>query len=234
MTEQHNIVIEKRFCGPPQSGNGGYVSGVLAALVAGDSQVTLHAPPPLDVALVGKQTDEGAELWHGEQLLASAKPVSLELDVPPMPALDQVAAAEPHYIGFTQHELPGCFVCGTEREAGDALCIYTGPLDDGRVATRWQAPAELADAEGNLTSPMVWAALDCPGFFAVQAQAGHALLGRFSVRQLAPVPVSTPLVVMGWALHHDGRKHQAGTAIYQADGELLAWGHATWISINRS
>ena len=41
-------IIRKRFCGPPNSGNGGYVCGLLANAMAEPCQVTLHAPPPLD------------------------------------------------------------------------------------------------------------------------------------------------------------------------------------------
>ena len=42
-----SVVIEKRFCGPPNSGNGGYVCGLLAAHIEADAEVTLLAPPPL-------------------------------------------------------------------------------------------------------------------------------------------------------------------------------------------
>ena len=41
-------IIRKRFCGPPNSGNGGYVCGLLANALGEPAQVTLHAPPPLD------------------------------------------------------------------------------------------------------------------------------------------------------------------------------------------
>ena len=42
------ITIPKRFCGPPDSGNGGYVCGLLAGYVSGGSEVTLRMPPPLE------------------------------------------------------------------------------------------------------------------------------------------------------------------------------------------
>ena len=48
MTE---IIIDKRFCGPPNSGNGGYVCGRLARHIPGGAEVTLRAPPPLDKSL---------------------------------------------------------------------------------------------------------------------------------------------------------------------------------------
>ena len=41
------IRIERRFRGPPNSGNGGYSAGRLAAFIDGSAAVTLHMPPPL-------------------------------------------------------------------------------------------------------------------------------------------------------------------------------------------
>jgi len=46
MTER--VTIDRRFRGPSDSGNGGYVCGVVAALVGGPAEVTLRSPPPLD------------------------------------------------------------------------------------------------------------------------------------------------------------------------------------------
>ena len=46
------FVVPSRFCGPPESGNGGWVSGHAAALLepGPDESVTvrLRTPPPLD------------------------------------------------------------------------------------------------------------------------------------------------------------------------------------------
>ena len=36
-------------------------------------------------------------------------------------------------------------------------------------------------------------------------------------------------MVVGWPLGEDGRKLYAGTALFTADGELLARARATWI-----
>ena len=46
-----SVVIEKRFCGPPNSGNAGYVCGMLARHITGAAEVTLRAPPPLETEL---------------------------------------------------------------------------------------------------------------------------------------------------------------------------------------
>jgi hypothetical protein len=45
------MTIPRRFRGPPNSGNGGYVCGMLARHIAGAAEVTLRAPPPLETEL---------------------------------------------------------------------------------------------------------------------------------------------------------------------------------------
>ena len=52
-----SLVVERRFCGPAESGNGGYVSGLLAQRVGADAGgsaavVTLRMPPPLEVGSI--------------------------------------------------------------------------------------------------------------------------------------------------------------------------------------
>lgn len=74
-----NLVIAKRFCGPPYSANGGYFSGMVAAQVPRASfvaespsmrplSVRLKAPPPLDTPLaVVQTTDGGVEIREGDR-----------------------------------------------------------------------------------------------------------------------------------------------------------------------
>jgi hypothetical protein len=45
------IVIDRRFRGPPESGNGGYTCGLVAGRVDGPAEVTLRLPPPLEEPL---------------------------------------------------------------------------------------------------------------------------------------------------------------------------------------
>jgi hypothetical protein len=42
-----SLNVARRFCGPPDSGNGGYVCGFIAGFVEGAAEVTLRLPPPL-------------------------------------------------------------------------------------------------------------------------------------------------------------------------------------------
>jgi len=227
------ITIDSRFCGPPNSGNGGYVSGLLAKAMGVPCQITLHAPPPLDTPLQLLASSEGAELRLGEQLLGSAKPHSFELALPSAIDLNTAAQAQERFRGFEQHNLPCCFVCGTNREPLDGLRIFAGPTEQNeeQVAALWTPDETLADDTGMIASEYLWAALDCPGYFAVRDQAGLALLGRFAAHIAKPIKAGEQLVVCGWAQHHDGRKHFTGTALFNQQGEALAWAEATWISL---
>jgi hypothetical protein len=77
---------------------------------------------------------------------------------------------------------------------------------------------------------IVWAALDCPGGWAVDDfQREGVLLGRMAAAIAAMPALETPAVVMGWRLGEDGRKRYAGSALYTAEGELLAAARSTWI-----
>ena len=191
--------------------------------------VTLKQPAPLDMDLELESDENKAVLRQGADELASAERARIDIAVPAPPLLAEAEAAE---LRFDQaaHIYPGCFVCGPAREAGDGWRIFPGPTGEGRVAASWTAGAEFADG-GAVKPEFVWAALDCPGYFAVQGPAGLALLGRMGVVIHQSVPSGAPLIIQGWAIGGDGRKHHAGTAIHAADGQLLAAATQTWVTL---
>ena len=153
------INIDPRFCGPPDSANGGYICGRLAAFIEGPVTVRLHAPPPLATELALQDQDKGLQLMAGEQLIASASSDSLVLPVPASPTPEAATDAARRYSGFEQHPYPGCFVCGTGRTAKDGLRIFAGPLADaGQVAAPWQPGADLGDGHGRVASEFLWSA----------------------------------------------------------------------------
>jgi hypothetical protein len=192
--------------------------------------VTLKRPAPLGVDLRAEAQDGKAALRHGEEVVAVAELAEVAIEVPPPPALADARLAEASFDQAT-HIYPGCFVCGPAREPGDGWRIFPGRFADGRVAASWKADGEFADADGHVQPQFVWAALDCPGYFAVQEAAGLALLGRMGVVIHAPVPAEEALIVQGWAIGSDGRKHRAGTAIHAADGRLLAAANQIWVTL---
>jgi hypothetical protein len=226
------LTIGRRFRGPPQSGNGGYVCGLVATTLQADLNVRLLAPPPLDTPL--ELTAQGAGAWV---LSAATGPVArgvaakLELDVPGPPQYVQAVWASQHYPGFREHAFPDCFVCGPHRRRGDGLRIFPGMLDTGIVAAPW-LPADNLDAgDGKVAVEYVWAALDCPGYFAVSGARRVMVLGEMQAHVDRRVHVGEPCTVIGWKLGAAGRKHQAGTAIFDEDGELCARARATWVEL---
>ena len=192
--------------------------------------MTLKRPAPLDVDLRVETDGAAARLWHGKELLAVAERAALSLEVPAPPSLADAAAAEDQF-DKSAHIYPGCFVCGPARPPGDGWRIFPGQIGDGRVAASWTAAAEFAGNDRYLRPEFIWAALDCPGYFAVQENAGLALLGRMAVHIYGPVATGEPLVIQAWSLGSAGRKHGAGTAIHAADGRLLAAARQTRVSL---
>lgn len=192
--------------------------------------VTLKRPAPLGVALRVEVVDGRATLRDGEGILALAECAEVTIDVPHPPNLAEARIAETRF-DQAAHIYPGCFVCGPDREPGDGWRVFPGPIAPGRVAASWTAAAEFGDRQGQVNPEFVWAALDCPGYFAVQDAAGLALLGRMGVVIHHPVPVEAPLIVHAWALGSEGRKHRAGTSLHNAAGQLLAAAEQVWISL---
>lgn len=230
--------IPARFNGPPGSGNGGYSCGVLAAHVEGKGvRIRLHVPPPLDKPLrVICSDDGGAQMFDEETLVGTAEPGPLSLDIPVAPTLAEAASGMERYAGKIEHTFPTCFVCGPGRPAHDGLSLFPGPVNDNSLlACVWEPQRDMLDAQGNVAAEIVWAALDCPGYFAaMKGQLRPALLGQLHGELRAPVSgaaVTEPLVVFSWPLGSEGRKYYGGTAIATSTGDVLAFSHSTWIEL---
>jgi hypothetical protein len=224
------LVIDARSCGPPDSGNGGYVCGLVGAVLGGPVEVTLRRPPPIGRPLLRRATEGGFALFDGEELVAETAPARLELDVPDPVHPGDAREAARSYPGFARHPFPTCFVCGPQREQGDGLRIFPGPVT-GRdvVAAPWTPGRTLANGEGLVRPEFVWAALDCPGAFANGFPEIPMVLGRLAVKLIRPVRFGQPFVVVGWSEGSEGRKRFAGTALLGDDGKILAQAKATWI-----
>lgn len=230
MSDDRTLRIDSRFCGPPATGNGGYVCGRMGAFINGPAQVRLHVPVPLDRPLRVEKEPDRVLFFDGETLIGSAVPHSFAIEVPPVPTLDRARRASRDYAGFSDHPFPTCFVCGTARAEGDGLRIFAGPLGDGLVAAPFTPPADLLDGRGRLRPEFVWAALDCPGFFAGLGRTLlPMLLGEFAVVRRGDVPGAGPLVAFAWKIGQEGRKIRCGSALALSGGPLLGVGRATWI-----
>lgn len=224
------LVIDARFCGPPDSGNGGYVSGLLAAFLGRSVEVTLHRRPPIGRPLLRRATERGLALFDGDELVAEGVPARLELNVPDPVHSSDARKATRSYPGFARHPFPTCFVCGPQREEDDGLRIFPGPVTERDVvAAPWTPGRTLANGEGLVRPEFVWAALDCPGAFANGFPEIPMVLGRLTVELVRPVLSGQAFVVVGWSEGSEGRKRFAGTALLGDEGELLAQAKATWI-----
>jgi hypothetical protein len=76
----------------------------------------------------------------------------------------------------------------------------------------------------------IWTALDCPGQFAYHAAGIRTgMLGRLCARIEHPVSAGERCVVTGWRIGVEGRRHYAGTALFDESGRLCAYAKAVWI-----
>ena len=217
------------------------------------AQVTLRHPPPLSARQqVSPAGDAGVVLTFGGAVIAEAAPA--ELDITPVDPVSPAQATEAmaRYAGLAQHPYPTCFACGVSRPHHDGLDLRPGPLQDrpATTATTWAPDASLADAAdadtadaadaadagrtsdvGDNTVPVaaVWAALDCPGGWAVEIPGRPLVLGRITAQVDAVPQIGERCLVMGVLLGRDGRKVYTATTVYDGDGRALARAGATWI-----
>ena len=217
------ITFARHFRGPLTSANGGYACGLLAAFVdAAAVEVTLRLPPPLDRSLAVVPDANGVRLLDGEALVAQARPASLDSDVPPPVSVEVAEESRQKHVRGWSPEFSECFVCGVR---DDGLALRVGP-----VAGREPLHASPIAIPESLPE-IVWAAIDCPGAYAVGAEGrGDIVLGRMTARVERVPEAAEPCVVTSWPLGEDGRKLFAGTALFSAAGELLARATQVWIA----
>jgi hypothetical protein len=217
------LTIDRRYRGPLTSANGGYACGRLAAYVeAPEVEVTLRLPPPLERPLAVERDGELARLLEGDALVAEARPAAVDVDPPPPVSLGDADAAHDRHVRGGGDGFGECFVCGTR---ADGLGVHVGP-----VAGR--EPLHAATVVLDQPAPeLVWAAIDCPGAYAVGAEGrGDIVLGRMTARIERMPRCGERCVVVAWPLGEDGRKLHAGTALFAGDGALLALAKQVWIA----
>ena len=230
------VIVTQQFCGPPNSGNGGYVCGLMAKAFGGTVTGVLRAPIPLDTPL--KLSVEGGMVrilgGHGA-VIAEARqsdPAALPAMGPP-PSLDAARQAARDFIGLKRMFHPICFTCGIDQAEGFGLRVFVspvGPASDGEVAGVWTPHPSFAADDGLTRLEVVWAALDCPGSVAwVERESGGGLLGTMTCQVLRRPSPDEPCIVTARPIEASGRKRVAATALFSAEGELLARSHQIWI-----
>jgi hypothetical protein len=235
-----SILIARRFCGPPDSGNGGYTCGLVAEALGGPSEIMLRMPIPIERVMHVEMLDTmHAHLKSGDDLVAEGarSEVALGSDLPRVD-FDLAGVAAEKSPAFRNHPFPTCFVCGPQRAAGDGLRIFPGAIEgapggfDHLFAAPWIPEANLADDNGRVRDEFVWAALDCPtGFAGGFPYEGKLVTGRLAARLLSPVRAGEKCTLVSWRTGVDGRKHHAAAVLLGADGEVHAQAKATWIKL---
>jgi hypothetical protein len=208
------LVISARFCGPPNSGNGGYVCGCLASHMEGPVAVRLKAPPPKEADLqIEGSAEAGLRLSQEAQVIAQARRADVELTAPRAPSLADAEKASESYVGFTRHPFPSCFVCGPRRPEGDGLRIF--PRMGGARGMRYgQKQAGLRFCPFRRARQACW--VNC----------ARGLNHRLACEQSC--------IVVGWKVRVEGRKRIAGSALFSNAGTLIAIARATWIEVSAS
>jgi hypothetical protein len=183
-------------------------------------------------------SEGGTEVRDGDRLVAQARTVDADLarDLRDPVSLAQAEHASESYIFASGgHPFPTCFVCGPQREPGDGLRIFPGPIGD-LVACAWTPHESLADADGAVRPEYLWSALDCPTFFGAIA-AGYAeptatVLGRITAQVWQRPAVGEPLVVQAWGESGQGRRSVAKSAVFTPEGQVCAAASAIWFRLD--
>jgi hypothetical protein len=226
------VSIPARFNGPLTSGHGGYCSAVIARFVGGPAAVTLRSPVPLETGLDVIAEDDGSvRVMDGDTLIAEAQPAdAVDLEVPGPVSVPEARRASEHYLGSADGLFGSCFVCGRGRE--DAVGVFAGAVEGRQlVASPLTPPEWTADANGRVLPEFVWAALDCPTYFAVytDGELPMSFLGQMTATIKKPVIAGEEHVVIAWPIEAEGRKRHAGAAVLSAEGVPLAVARALMI-----
>lgn len=228
-------IIKSEFRGPPDCGNGGYVGGTLAAeLDCHCASVKLKRPTPLDKLLQVAKTPDGAvKLLDGNIVIAQAEPAEIDVFLPDIP--DWQACEKASETGGAGQASPFayCFACGRLHPNG--LQVLTGPVELRKiVAAAWIPKSGFGDVDGYLPDRFVWAALDCPGGFALAhtVSTEQFVTGSISVKINAPIRVGEQYRVLGWHEGVDGRWQIAATALVDETGKPLAVCRSRWLKVN--
>ena len=229
-------IIDAQFNGPNNSGNGGYVCGMIATQLSGSAgarTVMLRKPPPLELPLNWDRGGDFVKLIEPPgTVIGSAVPGEFVDGPLPCPPPELAQRGMDNYPGYHRHPFDRCFTCGTDRKPGDGLRIFTGPIDDSTVAAPWAPHPNFAGTDGRLSVPVMWATLDCPGGWAADFNKQAIVLGRMTAEVFRVPLVDESCIAVGGLQRVEGRKFFTNTALYAVEGELLGRAEQVWIAID--
>jgi hypothetical protein len=225
------LTIPARCNGPASSGNGGWTSGALAQAsgLPGPVTVQVRRPPPLETPLDVVPVEDRVELRHGQDVVAVSVAEGPDSWAKLEPVtVEEARAAEASYAGHRSHPFPRCFSCGPQRE--DGLRIFPGRVAGDRVVAGWTPDPSVA-TDGIVGTAVTWAALDCAGGWTSDLEHRPLVLAQMCARVESPPQAGSSYAVVGATRRTEGRKTWAATAMFDADGRLVAQAEQLWIAV---
>lgn len=246
------VVIDHRFCGPDWSGQGGYACGLVGVAAGNPAEVRLRRPPPLDQPMQLREEHDGVMLFDQNDCVVaegwSIEELDVEVPMPPVGHAEAQVAADAYLARAMQpggHPFPRCFGCGYEREPGDGLRIFAGPVAgrDNLFASPWVPVASFAagaTVDGDpdeVRDEITWAALDCPTGAPVlpglpEDQA--IVLGTMAAHIVRRPRVGYRYVVMSWLEEREERVAWGAAALVGERGDVVATARGTWVFVDRA
>jgi hypothetical protein len=109
------VTIARQFCGPPNSGNGGYVCGMIAKALDGPAKAVLRAPVPLDIELALEDAEGAIQLSSAEGLLIgmAAPGDAAVLPEPPASAIRRENSESTRSASPAAWTAPRAMACGS-------------------------------------------------------------------------------------------------------------------------
>lgn len=218
------IEVGLRYEGIPGLALGGYLCGLAAGAIGATAEVSLRRPVRVPATLTHEYGEASSVLRHQGEVVAEGRAYSSPFAQPPPVSLSDAQAAEATYAGLRVNLFPSCFACGPARSPGDGLRLFPGRVRQTEaLACRW-TPFPSSQADPTVPAEIVWAAVDCPGIWALVLATSpdsteRAVTGSIAAQLIHPVKAGQQYVVIAWPLGREGRKLYAGTAICSPDGE---------------
>jgi len=234
------ITIDPAYHGFEGAGHGGYTSGMAAKIAGGPVEVTIRRRIPVGEPMEVRRLEGGRiELRGAEGPILQAAPGEprVELPTPVGPAEAEDAARR--FLGYTWTPSSTCLTCGTHRDEGEGLRVFPGPVAGrpGLVAAPWVPHPNFAGQDGLLPEEFVWAALDCPGAWALRGDPSEPYRRTVTVQMTArvdrPVRAGEPHVVMAWPVPGRRRLLDAACAVIGPDGRVAAVATTVWLPAER-
>lgn len=239
MRIDRTIRIGGWFQGPTGSGQGGWTAHRFTEHIAEPVTTAMQAPVPLETELA--VVDDGDQ-WRLVDDTAT-DPVTVMVarpwapvfaDTEPVPVADAKAARARFSDFVDEHPVPFCFSCGTQH---DSMQVHAGPLEDGRFATDWRAPAWATFESGAVDPGVLWAALDCAAawYVAYSDDERSPVTAQYAVDLVEPLEPDTTYSLVSWSGGHpaewNGRKRHAASAAFAPDGTCVARSVSFWIAL---